>query len=78
MVAPVGSLTGPAIAKLNTETTCGQMRAMRQFVRSRMDTEFWKKACRLEVRSYERLVALILANARDIRHPEPNMAVSLG
>jgi AcrR family transcriptional regulator len=56
----------------------GQMRAMRQFVRSRMDTEFWKKACRLEVRSYERLVALILANAKDIRHPEPNMAVSLG
>jgi AcrR family transcriptional regulator len=56
----------------------GLMRAMRQFVRSRVDTEFWKKACRLEVRSYERLVGLFLANAKDIQHPEPKKAVSLG
>lgn len=56
----------------------GMMRAMRQFVRTRRDTEFWKKACRLEVRSYERLVDLFLANAKNIRHPEPKMAVSLG
>jgi hypothetical protein len=55
----------------------GLMRAMRQFVRTRKDTEFWKKACRLEVRSYERLVDLFLANAKNIRHPEPKMAVSL-
>lgn len=54
------------------------MRAMKQFVRSRVDTEFWKKAARLEIRSYERLVELFLANAKDIRHPEPKMAVSLG
>jgi len=56
----------------------GLMRAMRQFVRSRVDTEFWKKACRLEVRSYERLVGLFLANSKDIKHPEPKKAVSLG
>jgi AcrR family transcriptional regulator len=56
----------------------GLMRAMRQFVRTRRDTEFWKKACRLEVRSYERLVDLFLANAKSIRHPEPKVAVSLG
>jgi AcrR family transcriptional regulator len=56
----------------------GLMRAMRQFVQSRVDTEFWKKACKLEIRSYERLVALFLANAKEIRHPEPKMAVSLG
>jgi AcrR family transcriptional regulator len=56
----------------------GLMRAMRQFVWSRVDTEFWKKACRLEVRSYERLVGLFLANAKDIKHPEPKKAVSLG
>lgn len=56
----------------------GLMRAMKQFVRSRVDTEFWKKASRLEIRSYERLVELFLANAKDIRHPEPKMAVSLG
>jgi AcrR family transcriptional regulator len=56
----------------------GLMRAMRQFVRTRRDTEFWKKACRLEVRSYERLVDMFLANAKNIRHPDPKMAVSLG
>jgi AcrR family transcriptional regulator len=56
----------------------GLIRAMRQFVRTRKDTEFWKKACRLEVRSYERLVDLFLANAKNIRHPDPKMAVSLG
>jgi AcrR family transcriptional regulator len=56
----------------------GLMRAMRQFVRTRKDTDFWKKACRLEVRSYERLVDMFLANAKNIQHPEPKMAVSLG
>jgi AcrR family transcriptional regulator len=56
----------------------GLMRAMRQLVRTRVDTEFWKKACRLEVRSYERLVGLFLTNAKNIQHPEPKMAVSLG
>jgi hypothetical protein len=56
----------------------GLMRAMRQFVRGRVDTEFWKKACRLEVRSSERLISLFLASAKDIQHPEPKMAVSLG
>lgn len=56
----------------------GLMRAMRQFLQGRSGTEFWKKGCRLEVRSYERLVELFLANAKDIQHPEPRIAVSLG
>ena len=56
----------------------GLMRSMRQFARTRADTEFWKKACRLEVRFYERLVGLFLTNAKGIQHPDPKMAVSLG
>ena len=58
----------------------GMMRAMRLFVRSRMNTDFWKKASRLEIRTYERVVGMILANAnaKDIRHPDPKTAVSLG
>jgi AcrR family transcriptional regulator len=63
---------------VNYRANAGLMRAMRQFVRTRRDTEFWKKACRLEIRSYERLVDLFLANAKNIRHPEPKTAVSLG
>ena len=56
----------------------GLLRAMRQFAQSRMGTGFWKKAARLEKRSYERLIELLLTNAQDIRHPEPRIAVSLG
>lgn len=54
------------------------LRAIRQFLQGRMGTEFWKKACRLEVRSYERMVELFLAHAKDIQHPDPRTAVSLG
>jgi AcrR family transcriptional regulator len=56
----------------------GLLRAMRQFAQSRMGTEFWKRIARLEKRSYERIIELLLTNARDIRHPEPRIAVSLG
>ena len=43
-----------------------------------MGTEFWKRIARLEKRSYQRLIDLLLTNARDIRHPEPRIAASLG
>ena len=54
------------------------LRAMRQFVRGRVNTDFWKKVSRVEIRTYEHLVELLLASAKDIRHPKPKMAVSLG
>jgi AcrR family transcriptional regulator len=54
------------------------LRALRQFVQGRANTAFVKKAGKLEVRTYERLVDLILADRKDIRHPNPRVAVSLG
>lgn len=54
------------------------LRALRQFIQGRANTAFMKKAGKLEVRSYERLVTLILADRKDIRHPNPRIAVSLG
>jgi len=54
------------------------LRALRQFVQGRLDTAFSRKAARLEVRTYERFVELILAGRKDIRHPHPRIAVSLG
>ena len=54
------------------------LRAMRQFVQARANSLFWKRATRLEVRSFERAVDLFLAHGRDIHHPEPRAAVSLG
>jgi AcrR family transcriptional regulator len=54
------------------------LRALRKFVQGRPNTAFVKKAGKLEVRTYERLVDLILADRKDIRHPNPRIAVSLG
>lgn len=54
------------------------LRAMRMFILSRSDTPFWKKACRLEARSYQRAVDLFLAHRKEIRHPDPQLAVSTG
>jgi AcrR family transcriptional regulator len=63
---------------VNYRARAGLLRAMRQFVQSRRGTSFWRKLARLEKRSYERLVDLLLMHAEDIRHPEPRMAVALG
>ena len=54
------------------------LRAMRQFVRGKTHTDFWKKVSRLEFRTYQHLIDLLLASAKDIQHPAPKMAVSLG
>jgi AcrR family transcriptional regulator len=56
----------------------GLMRAMQQFARASANQEFRRKVSRLEVRSFERLVELFLATAKDIDHPEPRIAVSMG
>jgi AcrR family transcriptional regulator len=54
------------------------LRAIRIFVQGRANTPFWKKACKLEVRSFEHVVDLFLAHRKEIRHPDPRAAVSMG
>ena len=54
------------------------LRALRHFTQGRANTEFIKKAAKLELRAFEHLVNLVLAGRRDIRHPNPRTAVSLG
>jgi AcrR family transcriptional regulator len=54
------------------------LRALRHFTQGRANTEFIKKAAKLEIRTFERLVDLILAGRKDIRHSNPRTAVSLG
>ena len=54
------------------------LRAFRHFAQARAETEFARKAIKLEIRSLERVVDLFLASRRDIRHPDPRVAVSLG
>jgi AcrR family transcriptional regulator len=53
------------------------IRAMRQFVQSRPRNAFWKKAARLEIQTYERLLDLFLTHSERIRHPDPRAAVSM-
>jgi AcrR family transcriptional regulator len=54
------------------------LRAMRMFVQGRANTPFWKKACKLEVRSFEHVLELFLAHRAEITHPDPRAAVSMG
>jgi len=54
------------------------LRAFRHFTQGRMNSGFAKQATRLEIRSFERVVDLVLARRKEIRHPNPRLAVSLG
>jgi len=56
----------------------GMLRAMRIFVQGRTNTPFWRKACKMELRAFERVVNLFVAHRTDIKHPDPRGAVSMG
>jgi len=52
------------------------MRALRQFAQGGDHTSFYRKVTRLEMRSYQYLVDLFLVHRKEIKHPNPQMAVS--
>jgi len=52
------------------------LRALRQFVQGRDHTLFCKKAVRLEMRTWQYLVELFLVHREEVKHPDPQMAVS--
>jgi AcrR family transcriptional regulator len=54
------------------------LRAMRIFIQGRANTPFWRKACKLEVVSYERVLELFMAHRKEIKHPDPRGAISMG
>ena len=54
------------------------LRGMRTFAQSRQQTAFYKKISKIEARSFERAVDLFLAHRKEIRHPDPRTAISLG
>jgi AcrR family transcriptional regulator len=54
------------------------LRAMRNFVRGRANTAFWKTACKFEVRAIEHVIELFLTHRKEIRHPDPRMAITMG
>lgn len=62
---------------ISYRANAGLLRAIRYFGDSRRGTPFVKKAARLELSTYQYLAELFLLHSKDIRHPEPQVAVSL-
>lgn len=60
---------------INYRVRASLIRAMRQFVHGRRDTPFWRKASRLELKTFEQIVDLFMTHADRIQHPEPRKAV---
>jgi AcrR family transcriptional regulator len=54
------------------------LRAVRQILQEREGTVFWKKAAKLEMRTFEYLVDTLVASGRDIKHEDPRAAAALG
>lgn len=54
----------------------GLLRALRQFAQGRDHTSFYRKVTRLEMRTYQYLVKLFLVHRKEVKHPDPQMAVS--
>jgi AcrR family transcriptional regulator len=54
----------------------GLLRALRQFAQGRDHTAFYRKVNRLEMGTYQYLVELFLVHRKEVKHPDPQMAVS--
>jgi AcrR family transcriptional regulator len=63
---------------LSYRRNAGLLRAVRQFLQDRDGTSFWKKATKLEVRTFEYMVAILVASGGEIKHADPRAATALG
>ena len=61
---------------ISYRASAGLLRAVRQFVQARDGTAFYKKAGKLEMRTFEYLMELFLAHRKEIRHRDPRVAVA--
>jgi AcrR family transcriptional regulator len=53
------------------------LRAVRQFLQGKEGTAFSKKAARLQMRTFEYLVAIFVTSGREIKHADPRAAAAL-
>ena len=77
---PAAVLAGQVISTLliSYRRNAGLLRAIRQFAQGRGATSFWQKATKLEVRTVEYVVDLLVASKGKICHSDPKAAVGLG
>ena len=54
------------------------LRAVRQILQEKEGSSFWKKAAKLEARTFEHLVDVLVASGREIKHANPRTAAALG
>jgi AcrR family transcriptional regulator len=54
------------------------LRAVRQFLRDKEGSLFSKKASKLQLRTFEHLVAILVTSGREIKHAAPRAAAGLG
>jgi AcrR family transcriptional regulator len=63
---------------LSYRRNAGLLRAVRQFLQDKEGTGFWKKAAKLEMRTFEYMVAILVASGGDIKQADPRAATALG
>jgi AcrR family transcriptional regulator len=54
------------------------LRAVRHFLEEKEGSLFWKKASKLEFRTFEYLVSIFVTSGHEIKHADPRAAVALG
>jgi AcrR family transcriptional regulator len=77
---PLQVLAGQFISSLvlSYRRNAGLLRAVRQFLLEKEGTGFWKKGTKLEMRTFEYMVAILVASADEIEHTDPRAATALG
>lgn len=63
---------------LSYRRNAGVLRAVRQLLLNKEGTSFWRKATKLEMRTFEYVVAILVASESEIKHPDPRAATALG
>jgi AcrR family transcriptional regulator len=61
---------------ISYRANAGLLRALRQFAQGRDHTSFYRKVNRLEMGTYQYVVELFLVHRKEVKHPDPQMAVS--
>jgi AcrR family transcriptional regulator len=61
---------------ISYRANAGLLRAIRHFVGGRDQTAFFSKICKIEMRSFEYLIELLLEHRKRIKHPDPRTAIA--
>lgn len=63
---------------VSCRVNAGLLRAVRQFLQEKEGSPFFKKASKLEMRTFEYLVDILVRGGSEIKHEDPRAAAALG